>query len=140
MKKLILLLVLISCSPKLVTKTEYKEIYKTDTVTITLPKEIIYQDIDIKDTLVLETSISKSKSWVDNNKLKGTISNKPIKLDTVILTKEVYKTDSVIIEKPVKEVVYKTKKPSSYSFLLGWFIATLGFISSWIIYKIWKPF
>ena len=128
---LIFFLILASCSPQVIyqpvetiKEVHVKDsIYVTDTlVRIELEKARLSDFVDVGDTLVLQTDLSRSTAFIDTTagKLKGTLENikpyveKPIPVqhkieyrDTVI-TKEV--SVPVEVEKVVKVVpwIYKT--------------------------------
>lgn len=80
------------------------------------------------DTLYLETSLAYSKSWVENNQLKGRIENKK-GIEQHIQKTEIVKmvSDTVFISKPVPVEIEKVVEvpPKSMKFFVGWFIGSL---------------
>lgn len=109
-------------------------------------KEYYKDYTDLLDTLNLETSYSKSKSWVDTTdmKLKGYITNKPDSIPEKIKWKEkiVYRDSIQTIEKeiPVPVEVEKKYVPQFYKWLLGINIVTLVVALLYALKKYFKIF
>lgn len=111
-----------------------------DSVVIT-PIERIVDIVPQYDTLHLQTSLAKARTWVDTttHTLKGEITNKEQtqnKNRTEI--KYIHRTDSVVIEKPIPyevkvEVPYI---PTIYKYSLWFSIAIIAFVLGRLFLKI----
>lgn len=144
MKKLILsfLLILASCSPKViyqpvetVKEVHVKDsIYVTDTlVRIELEKARLSDFVDVGDTLVLQTSLSRSVAFLDTTagKLKGTLENiKPYIEKEVPVQHKIEYRDTVITKEvsvPVEVVKEVRHVPWIFKVLSGiGLLAVLG--------------
>lgn len=79
-----------------------------DTVTIEIPKEIIKTVNPVIEPSSLETSVAKSKAYVEGNKLIHTLENKPTTkapIDTCFIVKYVDKIKTEVVIEEV-EVPY----------------------------------
>lgn len=113
-----------------------------DSVVIT-PIERIVDIVPQYDTLHLQTSLAKSKAWVDTttHTLKGEIQNKEQKQNrdrTEI--KYIHRTDSVVIEKPVPYPEPVPYVPKVYKWSLGFSIIVLLAVFGTIIWKLKRWF
>lgn len=138
----LILNVTIGCSPLRKTIVEYKtEIIKKDSLlirdsTVVIPVERVVDIVPAYDTLILETSLARSESYVDtvSHILRGKIENKntfshQIKytIKTVVRDSLVYKPEPYPVEVKVKNKVN--------GFLLGWFICSILAIVAFILKK-----
>lgn len=129
------------------TETIEKVVVK-DSVTVrdsivVIPIERIVDIVPQYDTLSLETSLAKSKSWVDTttHTLKGEIQNKEQKQNkdrTEI--KYIHRTDSVIIEKPVPYPEPVPYVPKVYKWSMGFSIIVILAVFGTIIWKLKRWF
>ena len=133
-----------SCSPKVVpggsTNTQVRDsvvIQVRDSVVIT-PIERVVDVAAVYDTLKMETSLAKSRAWLDttNHMLRGEIQNKK-QVQKEIKTEVKWQTrDSIVYkELPVPYEVVKTKHPAVFWWLLGWFILSVIYIIVKIYFK-----
>ena len=104
---------------------------------VDLPVEKIIDLVPVYDTLEMETSLAKSRAWVDTSKhlLRGSIMNKPqAKLKTENKEKIVYRDSISTKEVPVPYEVVKieTKYPTLFWVLL----AIVGLIGGIYIVKL----
>lgn len=98
---------------------------------VDLPVERIVDMVAVYDTLELETSLAKSRAWVDTNRhvLVGDIENKnqaKIKVeyrDRIIYRDSIYTKEVPV---PYEVVVEKTKYPVLFWILLALAVAYLG--------------
>lgn len=110
---------------------------------VVIPIERMVDVVPKYDTLSLETSIAKSKSWVDTttHTLKGEILNKEQKQNrdrTEI--KYIHRTDSVFIEKPVPYPEPVPYVPKAYKWSMGFSIIVLLAVFGAIIWKLKRWF
>lgn len=110
---------------------------------VVIPIERVVDVVPKYDTLSLETSIAKSKSWVDTttHTLKGEIQNKEQKQNrdrTEI--KYIHRTDSVVIEKPVPYPEPVPYVPKVYKWSMGFSIIVLLAVFGAIIWKLKRWF
>ena len=112
-----------------------------DSVVI-IPTERIVDIVPWYDTLMMSTSISESKAWVDtaNHTIKGELRNKQGKLVEIKYVDRVVKSDS-IVEKEVPvyvkgDTVERIKRPWWSWVCLTWTIVTLCSIAFVIFKKI----
>lgn len=113
--------------------TEYKEIIKDSIVYVPIEKDSSVNNLDAhRDTLsILTNRYSESKAEIKSGKLKHSLktkSNDSIKVK--IVYKDIIKTDSVYIEKPVIQEVEKPIRDNIFWYsIIGnvIFIALLGF-------------
>lgn len=133
---LLILLTLLSCSTIKylpVEHTEYVTVTERETirdtiVRVELEKARISDFVDISDTLVLQTSLSRSVSFMDttSRKLRGTIENirpyveKPVQ----VKEREVVRDSIVRVEVPVE-----VEKPVKYVPKFWRFFGILGILS-----------
>lgn len=110
-------------------------VLRDSVVLIPIEKETDFSEIT--DTLTLETSLAIAKSWIDDNRLKGTIQNKKQHQNRVTtITKYVEVRDTIIKHIPqpyevIKEVKYV---PKIYKYALIILCLILGFYG----FKIYK--
>ena len=98
---------------------------------VDLPVERIVDMVAVYDTLELETSLAKSRAWVDTNRhmLVGDIENKnqaKIKVeyrDRIIYRDSIYTKEVPVPYEVVKEV---TKYPTLFWILLAFAITVIG--------------
>lgn len=122
-----------SCSPirKTIVTQKTEIIQKDSTVlrdsVIIVPVEKIVDIVPVYDTLCLQTSLAKSKTWVDTTLhiLKGTIENKQQFVQKIAYREKKVFRDSLIY----KEVPVEVEKPVKYTpkFVKG--LAIVGIIS-----------
>lgn len=126
---------------KVVEKTIIKDsIIVRDSVVIT-PIERIVDIVPQYDTLHLQTSLAKSKAWIDTttHTLKGEITNKKqAQNKNRTEVKYINRVDTVFIEKPTPyevkvEVPYI---PAIYKYSLWFSIAVMAFVLRGILIKI----
>lgn len=113
-----------------------------DSIVIT-PIERIVDIVPQYDTLHLQTSLAKSKAWVDTttHSLRGEITNKEqTQNKNRIEVKYVNRVDSVFIEKPIPYPNPVPYVPKVYKWSLGFSIAVILFIIGFIILKIRRLF
>lgn len=115
-----------------------------DSVVIT-PIERIVDIVPQYDTLHLQTSLAKSKAWVDTttHSLRGEITNKEqTQNKNRIEVRYVNRIDSVFIEKPIPYEVIKEIKyvPKAYQYSMGFSIIVLLAVFGTIIWKIKRWF
>lgn len=120
------LFALIGCSPvkyipiETQTRVEYRDttVYKLDTVY--LPKEKIVYAVPQLDTLVLETSVAISTSYLDTSKLMltGEMRNKPT-IEMPVPVRTITRDSIVTKEVPVEVEVVKTQTPKWAWICLG---------------------
>lgn len=118
-------------------------IYKTDTLRIEVPHEVVKEVVPDVDSLFMETSVAWSRSWLDQQTktLRGEMRNKKTSLSKEqIVGKEVihYRDSIVYKEVPVeveKEVKYV---PRFYKWLLRWNIILILAAAAYAFLKIKK--
>lgn len=118
-------------------------IYKTDTLRIEVPHEVVKEIVPDVDSLFMETSVAWSRSWLDQQTktLRGEMRNKKTSLSKEqIVGKEVihYRDSIVYKELPVeveKEVRYV---PKFYKWLLRWNIIILLAAAAYAFLKLRK--
>lgn len=113
-----------------------------DSVVIT-PIERIVDIVPQYDTLHLQTSLAKSKAWVDTttHSLRGEITNKEqTQNKNRIEVKYVNRVDSVFIEKPIPYPNPVPYVPQVYKWSLWFSIAVILFIFGAIIWKLKRWF
>lgn len=98
-------------------------IHIVDSVRI-IPKEVIKDVVPQYDTLVMETSMAKSVSYVDTttHTLKGTLNNKSGVTEKIVYKDKLVYKDSIQIKEipyPVEVTKEVTKYPKTY----WWFMA-----------------
>lgn len=144
---LVSLLLLDSCGPiRKVIITEQTVVHHVDSVAY--HDSTVYHDVyrehfkeytGLLDTLRMENSYSTFTAYNDTTAktLKGEVKNKSVSLPQVIKWKEkiVYKDSIQVKEVPVEVEVMKTKYPTTYWLLLGFFVLTLIFIGIKIYLK-----
>lgn len=156
MKKIysiLILLFFVGCAttkPNIITPKEEIKITLRDSVVIKdsvviTPIERIVDIVPQYDTLHLQTSLAKSKAWVDTttHSLRGEIINKEqTQNKNRIEVKYINRVDSVVIEKPIPYEVIKEIKyvPKAYQYSMGFSIVALLFIIGFIIWKIRRLF
>lgn len=134
------------CSPKHVPiKGEIIYTYKDSTVINTvdsikiIPVERVVDLVPVYDTLYLQTSLAKSKAYVDtvNHILRGSITNKSTfsQHHTIEWKERIVKKDSLVYEPQPYPVEVKVKNKTN-GFLLGWFIASVLAIVAFILKKL----
>lgn len=146
-----LFLLFIGCASQKSVVVQSKEEVKTilrdsvvirDSIVIT-PIERIVDIVSQYDTLHLQTSLAKSKAWVDTttHSLRGEITNKEqTQNKNRIEVKYVNRVDSVFIEKPIPYPNPVPYVPKAYQYSMGFSIVALLFIIGFIILKIKKWF
>lgn len=154
MKKFLILtfaLLLMGCASQKSVVVQSKEEVKTilrdsvvirDSIVIT-PIERIVDIVPQYDTLHLQTSLAKSKAWVDTttHSLRGEITNKEqTQNKNRIEVKYVNRVDSVFIEKPIPYPNPVPYVPKAYQYSMGFSIVALLFIIGFIILKIRRLF
>lgn len=117
--------------------------YKDSTIFVEIPKEVIRDVVPQYDTLIMETSVAKSVSFVDTltHTLKGQLNNKDAEVlyKTIYLPSEehiVYKDSIVTQEVPVEVEVIKKVYPKSWGWLLAWFILSIVSIIGYTYLKV----
>lgn len=109
-----------------------------DSVVIT-PIERIVDIVTQYDTLHLQTSLAKSKAWVDTttHTLKGEITNKKqTQNKNRIEVKYINRVDSVFIKEPIPYPEPVPYIPKIYKWSMGFSIVVILFIIGFIIWKI----
>lgn len=156
MKKIVfftLAILFVGCASQKSVVVQSKEEVKTilrdsvvirDSIVIT-PIERIVDIVPQYDTLHLQTSLAKSKAWVDTttHSLRGEITNKEqTQNKNRIEVKYVNRVDSVFIKEPIPYEVIKEIKyvPKAYQYSMGFSIVALLFIIGFIIWKIRRLF
>lgn len=155
MKKILLFLVITffvtACAatkPVVVqTKEEVKTILRDsvvirDSIVIT-PIERIVDIVPQYDTLYLQTSLAKSKSWIDTttHSLRGEITNKEqTQNKNRIEVKYINRVDSVFIKEPIPYPNPVPYVPKVYKWSLGFSIIVLLAVFGTIIWKIKRWF
>lgn len=127
------------------TKEEVKTILRDsvvlrDSIVIT-PIERIVDIVPQYDTLHLQTSLAKSKAWVDTttHSLRGEITNKEqTQNKNRIEVKYINRVDSLVIEKPIPYPDPVPYVPKIYKWSLGFSIAVIAFILGRFILKFKK--
>lgn len=114
---ILIILIIIGCSPirKTIITQKTEIIQKDSTVlrdsVVVVPVEKIVDIVPVYDTLYLQTSLAKSKTWVDTTLhiLKGNLENKQQLIKKIVYRDKyafrdslVYKPVTVEVEKPVK--------------------------------------
>lgn len=134
-----------SCKPQqtIIQKEEiiwtYKDSIVTRDSTVIIPIERYVDIVPIYDTLVLENSISISRSWADttNHLLRGELKNKNAIQYQIKYVERVVMNDSIVnVEVPIPVEVVKTKTPTWAWITLIWFIISLLSIG----YTIYRKF
>ena len=135
MKKLFIALFValaVSCgTPKVVyvpgeTKVEYRDsvIYKTDTLKIDVPKEVVKEVVPQLDTLKMETSVAEAKAWVDTsfNALRGVLKNKDtaLKQVQVVYKEKISYRDSLVLKPYPVEVTKEVKYVPKLVKIFAW--------------------
>ena len=113
-----------------------------DSIVIT-PIERIVDIVPQYDTLHLQTSLAKSKAWVDTttHSLRGEITNKEqTQNKNRIEVKYVNRVDSVFIEKPIPYPNPVPYVPKVYKWSLGFSIIVLLAVFGAIIWKLKRWF
>lgn len=113
-----------------------------DSVVIT-PIERIVDIVPQYDTLHLQTSLAKSKAWVDTttHSLRGEITNKEqTQNKNRIEVRYVNRIDSVFIEKPIPYPNPVPYVPKAYQYSMGFSIIVLLVIFGTIIWKLKRWF
>lgn len=154
MKKFLILtfaLLLMGCAAQKSVVVQSKEEVKTilrdsvvirDSIVIT-PIERIVDIVPQYDTLHLQTSLAKSKAWVDTttHSLRGEITNKEqTQNKNRIEVKYVNRVDSVFIEKPIPYPNPVPYVPKVYKWSLWFSIVVILLIFGTIIWKIKRWF
>lgn len=116
-------------------------IFKRDTVSIPIPYEVIKEIVPTYDTLLMQTSLAKSVSYIDTatNSLRGTIENKNVTLQKSVEIKErtIYRDSIVVQEVPIEIVKEVTKVPGwAWLSLILNIILFLGWLAK--LYLSWK--
>lgn len=148
---LFLALAVISCRTQPPTVIQKEEIIWTYKDSITTRDSICYIPIEryvdivpIYDTLLLSTSISESRSWVDttNHILRGELKNKNAIQYQVKYVERVIKNDSIVerkVPQPYPVIEEKIKRPWWAWICLTWTVLCLIFVGFKIYFKFWKP-
>ena len=146
------LLSLIGCSNLKHVQREYivqrdtiiEKTIQRDTVTV-INSEIVERLVYPKDTLILENSLSISKSWIDSIYngviLRGLIKNKKKEYTARTKIEYVYKTkiDTVYISVPVENNQKVTERKNNWKGIKN-FIFYTGIISMvWLLIKYSQP-
>ena len=154
MKKIVfftLAILFVGCAAQKSVVVQSKEEVKTilrdsvvirDSIVIT-PIERIVDIVPQYDTLHLQTSLAKSKAWVDTttHSLRGEITNKEqTQNKNRIEVKYINRIDSVVIEKPIPYPEPVSYVPKVYKWSLGFSIIVLLAIFGTIIWKIKRWF
>lgn len=146
-----LFLLLMGCASQKSVVVQSKEEVKTilrdsvvirDSIVIT-PIERIVDIVPQYDTLHLQTSLAKSKAWVDTttHSLRGEITNKEqTQNKNRIEVKYVNRVDSVFIEKPIPYPDPVPYVPKVYKWSLWFSIIVLLAVFGTIIWKIKRWF
>lgn len=123
-------------------KEEVKTILKDSVVIrdsiVIIPIECIVDVVPQYDTLHLQTSLAKSKAWIDTttHTLKGEIKNKEqAQNKNRVEIKYIHRTDSVFIEKPIPYPDPVPYVPKIYKWSLGFSIIVLLVVFGVIIWK-----
>lgn len=156
MKKIysiLILLFFVGCAttkPNIITPKEEIKITLRDSVVIKdsvviTPIERIVDIVSQYDTLHLQTSLAKSKAWVDTttHSLRGEITNKEqTQNKNRIEVKYINRVDSVVIEKPIPYEVIKEIKyvPKAYQYSMGFSIIVIVVLGLLIFLKIKRWF
>ena len=123
------------------TKVEIRDsLIIRDSVVIT-PVERIVDIVPQYDTLHLQTSLAKSKTWVDTttHSLKGEITNKKqTQNKNRIEVKYVNRVDSVVIEKPIPYPEPEPYVPKIYKYSMGFSIIVIVVLGLLIFLKFKK--
>lgn len=154
MKKIVLFtlcLLFIGCASQKSVVVQSKEEVKTilrdsliirDSVVIT-PIERIVDIVPQYDTLHLQTSLAKSKAWVDTttHSLRGEITNKEqTQNKNRIEVRYINRIDSVFIEKPIPYPNPVPYVPKVYKWSMGFSIIVLLAVFGTIIWKLKRWF
>lgn len=148
---LVTLFIMIGCAttkPNIITPKEEIKITLRDSVVIKdsiviTPIERIVDIVPQYDTLYLQTSLAKSKAWVDTttHSLRGEITNKEqAQNKNRIEVKYINRVDSVIIEKPIPYPEPEPYVPKVYKWSLGFSIIVLLAVFGTIIWKLKRWF
>lgn len=123
--------------------TVIEKTIQRDTVTV-INSEIVERLVYPKDTLILENSLSISKSWIDSIYngviLRGLIENKKKEFISRTKIEYIYKTkiDTVYISVPVENNVVEKKK-NNWCWIRN-FLCYTGIIGIiWLLIKYSKP-
>ncbi len=140
------LLLVISCS---VTKPviqpvetiyNYKDsvIVHVDSVKVDVPIERIVDVVAQYDSLIMETSVAKSVSYVDtlSHSLKGSLTNKPVQLKKEIVFQDRVIEKEVVKEVPVDVEKIVTKKTHFWYEKILWLFSLIGL--AWIVKTVIK--
>ena len=154
MKKIYIILILlffVGCATtksNIITPKEEIKITLRDSVVIKdsvviIPIEHIVDIVPQYDTLHLQTSLAKSKAWVDTttHSLRGEIINKEqTQNKNRIEVKYINRVDSVVIEKPIPYPDPVPYVPKVYKWSLGFSIIVLLAVFGTIIWKLKRWF
>ncbi len=132
-------LVFAACSPKIVyvpvetdTHVEHRDsvIYRTDTLRIDVPVELIKEVVPQLDTLVMETSVAKATAYLDTSMvaLRGVLENKKTSLSQVqvVYKEKIQYRDSIQVKEVPVPVEVEKRVP--YVPLLFKIMAVIGII------------
>ena len=106
-----------------------------------IPKEVIKDVVPQYDTLLMETSMAKSVSYVDTttHTLKGTLNNKQGITERIVYKDKLVYKDSIQVKElpyPVEATKEIVKYPKSYWWLLAFSILSLIYFGVKIYLKI----
>lgn len=147
---LFLALAVISCRTQPTTVIQKEEIIWTYKDSITTRDSICYIPIEryvdivpIYDTLVLENSISISRSWADttNHLLRGELKNKNAIQYQVKYVDRVVKNDSIVekeVPKPYPVIEEKMYIPTFAWICIVWAAISIVLLGLWLYVKFWK--
>ena len=121
----------------------YKDSITVRDSTVLSPIERYVDIVPIYDTLVLSTSLSESRSWVDttNHSLRGELKNKNAIQYQIKYVERIVTNDSIVereVPKPYPVVEEKVKYPWWSWICLTWTIITILSIA-WAVYRKLKP-
>ena len=146
-----LLLSLNSCAAtqkNIITPKEEIKITLRDSVVIKdsiriVPIEVVKEISPQYDTLIMETSLAKSKSWIDtaNKSLRGEIINKQQKQQRErIEIRYIEKTDTIKIVEPMPYPEPEPYVPKIYKYSMGFSIIVIVVLGLLIFLKIKRWF
>lgn len=145
---LLTLLIVFSCGVSHVIPIETQYNIKDSTAihyidsTVIIPVEVIKDVVPVYDTLMMETSMAKSISYVDTttHTLKGSLTNKKgVEYKYIYKDKIQYKDSIVVKEVPVPVEVEKVVSPKYEKYL---WLSTIFFVIllMYELYKIYRKF
>lgn len=148
---LVTLFIMIGCAttkPNIITPKEEIKITLRDSVVIKdsiriIPIEVVKEIVPQYDTLIMETSLAKSKSWVDiaNKSLRGEIVNKQQKQQREhIEIRYIEKIDTIKIVEPIPYPEPEPYVPKIYKYSMGFSIIVIVVLGVLIFLKIKRWF